>query len=110
MMEVVREQMMKMLDWYIGVRSGFQKSMGKEGKYLKKLLEPKYWQMLERTYASANIQDNWQSLLVMGSLFRKTATVVGEHFGYEYLQAEDERVTAHLKHVRDLPKDALNIY
>jgi aminoglycoside 6-adenylyltransferase len=35
---------------------------------------------------------------------------VGAHFGYAYPHAEDARVTAHLQHVRALPRDAKTMY
>ena len=33
----VRDQLMKMLEWYFGVKTGFKKSPGKYGKYLKRV-------------------------------------------------------------------------
>jgi aminoglycoside 6-adenylyltransferase len=106
----VREQLMKMLSWYVGVKTDFQKSPGKEGKYLQRYLEPHYWSMLEMTYADAYPENCWRALLVMGSLFRHVANAVGAHFGYSYPAGDDERVTAHLKHVRALPRDADTMY
>jgi aminoglycoside 6-adenylyltransferase len=106
----VREQLMKMLDWYVGVKTGFSRSTGKLGKYLKLYLEPELWAMLERTYADADHEHSWEALRVMGDLFRRTATFVATHFGYEYPHGDDERVSAHLRHVRNLPRDAAEMY
>ena len=108
--DAVREQVMKMLDWYVGVRTGFSVATGKQGKYLKIYLEPELWAMLERTYADAVYEHTWEALLVMGELFRMTALTVAEYFGYGYPQGDDERVSAHLRHVRNLPKDAAEMY
>ena len=108
--EYVREQLMKMLDWYVGVKTGFSVAPGKEGKYLKKYLEPELWAMLERTYADADTEHTWEALLAMGDLFRKTALEVAQHFGYAYPSGDDERVSAHLRHVRALPRDAAEMY
>ena len=33
-----------------------------------------------------------------------------EHFGFDYRHEDDERVSAHVKHVRCLPRDAKEIY
>lgn len=41
---------------------------------------------------------------------RITSRYVAEHFNFSYPVDEDENVTAHLKHVRMLPKDATEIY
>ena len=46
--EVVREQLMKMLTWHIGVKTDFQVSPGKLGKYFQKYLEPEVWELLQK--------------------------------------------------------------
>jgi len=106
----VREQLMKMLDWYVGMRTGFQKSTGKMGKYIEKYLEPELWQLLLRTYSDADYEHTWDALLMMGDLFQRIAIPVAEHFGFTYPYGDDERVSAHLRHVRDLPRDAKEMY
>jgi aminoglycoside 6-adenylyltransferase len=108
--DAVREQLMKMLTWYVGVKTRFSRSPGKYGKYIKQFLEPELWAMLEQTYPDANYEHTWDALLVMGELFRRTAAVVADHFGYEYSRGDDERVTAHLRYVRCLPRDAAEMY
>ncbi len=102
----VREQLMKMLTWYVGVRTGFSKSPGKLGKYLEQFLEPELWQLLLQTYADADYEHTWQALFAMGELFRRVAIPVAEHFGFSYPKGEDERVSAHLRHVHALPRAA----
>jgi aminoglycoside 6-adenylyltransferase len=106
----VREQLMKMLNWYVGMQTGFQKSPGKLGKYLEKYLQPDLWQMLLYTYSDADYDHIWDALLTMGDLFRRTAIPVAEHFGFTYPFGDDQRVTAHLLHVRTLPRDAREMY
>jgi aminoglycoside 6-adenylyltransferase len=108
--EYVREQLMKMLSWYVGIRTGFQKSPGKLGKYLEQYLEPELWQLLLDTYSDADNDHTWEALLTMGDLFRRIAIPVAEHFGFTYPYGDDERVTAHLRHVRALPRDAKEMY
>lgn len=107
---VLRDQLMQMLDWYVGIRTGFQKSPGKSGKYLQQHLPPPQWEQLLQTYAGASYEQTWDSLLAMTELFRAVAQEVAAHFGFEYPYRDDERVSAHLKHVRHLPKDATAIY
>jgi aminoglycoside 6-adenylyltransferase len=106
----VRDQLMQMLDWYVGVKTGFNKSPGKLGKYLEQHLAPGLWKMLLKTYSDANTDNTWDALETMCDLFKQIAVVVAEHFGYEYLHGDDARVSAHLKHVRSLPKNALEMY
>jgi aminoglycoside 6-adenylyltransferase len=106
----VREQLMKMLTWQIGVKTQFSVSPGKLGKYFQQYLEPELWELLLRTYADASYEHTWEALFTMGDLFRITALGVAEHFGFEYNHGEDERVSAHLRHVRSLPRDAQEMY
>jgi len=107
---VLREELMKMLCWYIGVRTEFAKNPGAFGKYLQKYLEPELWDMLMKTYADSSVENTWDDLDMMCRLFRKVALCVPDHFNFEYPEGDDRRVSAHLKHVRMLPKNAVEIY
>ncbi len=106
----VREQLMKMLAWYIGMQTHFSRNPGKLGKYFKQYLEPELWELLLKTYAGAGYDQSWEALFAMGDLFRQVALLVAGHFGFEYPYADDRRVTAHLQHVRTLPRDAQQMY
>jgi aminoglycoside 6-adenylyltransferase len=108
--QVVREQLMQMLAWHIGVQTGFARNPGKFGKHFQRYLEPELWQMLERTYAGAGFDDTWEALLTMGSLFERIAVPLAGHFGFDYPAGDARRVRAHLEHVRRLPRDATEIY
>ena len=108
--QVVREQLMKMLTWYVGVKTEFSNSPGKLGKYLKQYLEPELWAMLEKTYSDASYENSWEALYMMCDLFRMTANQVAEDVGFDYPQATDEKVSAHLHHVQLLPKNAIEMY
>jgi aminoglycoside 6-adenylyltransferase len=66
--------------------------------------------MLERTYSETDYAATWEALYTMCKLFRITATHVAEHFGFEYPNGDDEKVSAYLQDVRFLPKNAQEIY
>lgn len=102
----VRDQLMKMLVWYFGIQTDFKKSPGKMGKYLKADLEPGVWAALEKTYSDADFEHIWDSLFAMGSLFRKLATSVATHFGFQYNEQEDDNVTEYLQKIKSLPQNA----
>ena len=106
----VRDELTKMLTWHIGVKTQFSKSPGKLGKYFEKYLEPELWDMLLKTYSDASYDNTWEALLTMCDLFRMTALHVAEHFGFDYPHGDDERVSAHLRHVRLLPRNSKEIY
>jgi len=108
--QIVREQLMKMLVWHIGIMTRFSRDPGKFGKYFQQYLEPELWKMLQSTYADADYEKNWDALEAMRKLFRIVAVRVAGHFGFDYPYGDDERVSAHLKHVRRLPRDAKEMY
>ena len=101
-----RRQLMKMITWYFGMKTGFGLSPGKLGKNLRASLQPNVWTKLEQTYSDASVQNMWSALLVMADLFRETARAVAAEYGFEYPEGDDERVSAHLSHVRRLPQNA----
>jgi aminoglycoside 6-adenylyltransferase len=110
MENAVREQLMKMLTWHVGVKTAFAAGPGKFGKHLEELLEPAHWAMLEETYSDAGYENTWEALHTMCNLFRIIAIGVADHYQFEYPYGDDQRVSAHLKHVRSLPRDAKEIY
>ena len=106
----IREQLFKMLNWYIGLNTEYIKNPGKYGKYYDHLLEHEKWLLLLKTYADAEYEHTWDALLVMDDLFRMVATTVAENYGFQYPWTDDHNVTAHLKHVRGLPREAEEMY
>ena len=108
--QVIRGQLMKMLTWYVGMQTQFLRSPGKFGQYFQQYLAPELWTMLQQTYADASYENTWEALFTMCDLFRLLANQVAAHFCFEYPQGDDERVSAHLKHVRLLPKNATEMY
>jgi aminoglycoside 6-adenylyltransferase len=106
----VRDQLMKMLTWHMGIKTDFKKPPGKLGKHFQAYLEPELWKQLTMIYPDADYDHIWDSLFIMGDMFRSVAQGVGAHFGYTYPEGDDQRVTTHLWHVRLLPKDAGEMY
>ena len=108
--EVVRGQLMTMLGWYVGVQSNFIRGPGKYGKYLQRELPPELWALLLATYADADRDRTWAALDAMVELFRRVAPAVVAACGGVYPCDDDARVSAHLAHVRRLPRTAQAIY
>jgi len=105
----IRDQLMKMLTWYFGLKTGFQKSPGKEGKYLKGPLGEDVWDMLVHTYSDARPDATWEALFVMGDLFRQVAKVVASEFRFTYPEQDDRNVSAYIRRIKALPRDARTI-
>jgi len=108
--QILRQQLMKMLIWHIGMKTQFLRNPGKYGKYFKQYLEPELWNMLQKTYSDASYDNTWETLYTMCNLFRITSLNVAEHFGFDYPYNDDERVYAHLKHIRLLPRNSKSMY
>lgn len=106
----VRTQLMKMLMWDIGVRTQFSKNPGKLGKYFQQYLDADAWALLLATYSDASPDHTWDALLSMCSLFQMTGQRVAGHFSFDYPHDDEQRVRAHLLHVRALPREAKEIY
>ncbi len=102
--EYLRSELMKMLYWYAGMRTHFHQAPGKLGKYLRGMLEAELWVMLEASYAGSDFPQTWEALFSMDDLFRICGRAVGAHFGYSYPQGEDERVSAFIRQVKNLPR------
>lgn len=97
---IAREMLLTMLEWEAGIRTDFSVSMGKCRKYLQAHLPEERWQALLLTYADGSREATWNALFAACNLFRGTAKLVGEHFGYSYSDEDDLRVSGHLKRVR----------
>jgi aminoglycoside 6-adenylyltransferase len=99
-----------MLTWYVGMQTQFSRNPGKFGKYFEQYLEPGLWDMLQETYADAGYDNTWEALGTMCALFRLIANRVAGQLGFDYPHDDDERVSAHLEHVRLLPKNSTEMY
>jgi aminoglycoside 6-adenylyltransferase len=106
---VIREELMKMLTWYFGVKTGFKKAPGKFGKYIRHDIEQGLWLELENTYPDSDFDNIWESLFTMGKLFRLLGNEVASFYGFKYPQKDDERVTEYLHRIRNLARDAVEI-
>lgn len=93
---IVRDMLMKMLEWYIGVNTDFQVSAGKEGKFFKKYLPKKIYSKLQSTYSDGNYDNLWKSIEAMTELFREVGTTVGETLGFGYNEEEDKNIMEYL--------------
>jgi aminoglycoside 6-adenylyltransferase len=107
---VLRKPLVMRLEWEIGVKTGFEKSVGRAGKHLQKHLEPEVWREFEYTYAGADYDSIYESFLTFYRLFKRTAESVGQHYGYRFPAENGKRALDFLEHVRYLPEDARSIF
>ncbi|MFD7523066.1 aminoglycoside 6-adenylyltransferase [Paenibacillus chitinolyticus] len=106
---LVRAMLLKMLEWKVGMDTGFSLSIGKNGKFLKRYLDEDSWKKLLSTYENGDYEQVWNALYVTGELFEPVALQVAAEFGYTYPAEEAEKVKSYLRRVQLLAPDAKDI-
>lgn len=106
----VRKQLEKMLSWKIGIETKFSVSVGKSAKYMYRWLTEEEWNSYLSTYCGAQVQECWNAVFRMCDLFDTTARYVGQELKYTYNEEESKNARYFLEHVRQLPKDAKEIF
>jgi len=106
----IREQLLKMMQWRFVIETDSRMSPGKRGKNFGKVFAPEIMFQIGQTYAGADLDGVWEALLNTTALFRWTAQYVATRLGFDYPQSDDERVSQYLLHIKELPRDAKEIY
>lgn len=106
----VRPMLLKMLEWKVGIATGFSISIGKNGKYLEKHLSREEWQALLATYPAGGYAEVWEALYVATGLFRETAKEVTAQLSFTYELEEDCGVMRYLQRVQQLDPKANTIF
>lgn len=98
---IVRDMLVKMLEWYIGINTDFSVSAGKLGKLFKKYLPDEFYKMYTETYSDSDYNNFWSAIFKGCDLFRTIAPIVSEYFGYIYNQNEDTNITEYLTNIKN---------
>ena len=80
----MRDQLMTMLSWQVGLEKGFTFSIGKQFKYLQQHVSDAAWQRLCATWNAGSPAASEEALVGMLVLFREVSKDVAERFGYSY--------------------------
>ncbi|WP_377890435.1 aminoglycoside 6-adenylyltransferase [Alkalihalobacillus sp. R86527] len=111
MMEcVVRQDLNRMVEWWIGTNTNFEVSTGKVGNYFRKQLPASHWNTYKATYSDDNYENMWAALFSSGELFRQLGKDVARDLSFTYPSQDDENMTEYLNQVRALPSDAKVIF
>jgi aminoglycoside 6-adenylyltransferase len=105
---LMRSELLKMLNWFFGMQTGFNQSPGKLGRFYPEVLGESLWRELQQTYTGHQIEEIWSALFAMGSLFRQAAQQVALQFGFRYPDDEDARVSTFIRKVQRMPDDAVS--
>jgi aminoglycoside 6-adenylyltransferase len=90
----------RMLEWRIGLESGWTIQSGVVGKGLKRKLSLEVWSEFKATFVTAEIEQNWEALFSTIRLFSATAILVAEALGFTYPDLLDKRVMQYIRRLR----------
>ncbi len=97
----VRDMLVLMLEWYVGVNYDFQVSVGKHGKYFKKLLPETVYASFKNTYSDADYGNMWKAAFEMLSLFGTVARTVADKMHFTYDELEEKGIADYMKMVQE---------
>lgn len=106
----VRPQLLHMLSWLAGTRTGFAVSAGKSGADLPAYLPASCWERYLSTYADAEPGHVWAAVFAAATLFLDAAHQTAEALALPVNEAEAEGSLRYLYRVRELPADASEIF
>ncbi|MGI5958478.1 MAG: aminoglycoside 6-adenylyltransferase [Massiliimalia sp.] len=84
MNQILRPELLRMLSWKVGIKTGFSLSVGKNYKFLPKYLSKELWERLLSTYQMNGYSQMWNALFTCHQLFREVSKEVGEELRYPY--------------------------
>lgn len=99
--DYVRDMLNKMVEWYIGVITGFSVSAGKLGKYFEKYLPPELYAQYAATYSGSNYTEIWAAVDTMCNLFHTLALKVAMYFDFTYKHEEEDGMREYLRMVKE---------
>lgn len=92
--QVVRQELLRMISWKVGIQTEFSLSVGKNYKYLNKYIDDNLWNSLLSTYRMDTYENLWKSLFICYGLFREVSKEVAEKLGFSYPDY-DENITCY---------------
>lgn len=93
---VIREQLLRMLEWLEWSRHGWSYSTGYLGKDMKNWLDPKLYELVKKTFAGAELLEDHSAIQYMLRLVRIAAKEIADDLGYAYPEQLDLKVMAYI--------------
>ena len=102
--ERVRQELLRMLSWLAGTRSGFPVNTGKYGRWLSGFLTKAENGMLDETYCLKHIGSEEKALDCAIELFGKSLSEVCSYLGYRD-PGYHEAVTGYIRTLKEVRRD-----
>lgn len=83
-LHLMRNELLRMISWKVGLEYGFNFSVGKNYKFINKYISKELWKELLSTYCQESYEMMWKALFKCHVIFRKIAEECANSFGYEY--------------------------
>ncbi len=97
----VRNMLMKMLEWFVGVDTDFSVSFGKDGRFVQQYVTPEMYKKILSTYPDFKVEHIWDSLFTMTDLFLELSNVVQNCLNFKVNGNESMNVISYLHKVRE---------
>ena len=110
MNDLLRPQLLTLLSWKAAIPHDFHISVGKCGKYLPNYLENALWEDYLSTHCAAKTVEMWEAGEKLCALFHQTALDVANELNFAYDMQEACNSWDFFRHVRQLPRDAKEIF
>jgi aminoglycoside 6-adenylyltransferase len=80
---MMREQMLIMISWKVGIETSFSLSVGKAYKYLYKYISKELWETIIKVYRNGSMDETWDSLMLCCNIFQETTNYVSKELNYK---------------------------
>ena len=90
------------VEWLIGLESNWSVNPGVGGRKFRDYLDDATWSAYEATFATAEIEAQWQAFYASVNLFRTLMRRVAKGLGYEYPDTLDERMTEYFRWIQSV--------
>lgn len=94
--QIVRQELLRMISWQVGIETGFKLSIGKNNKFLDKYVSEEIWEELLATYQMDSYEHVWEALFKCHELFREVSQEVAGLLNYNYPEY-DENITRYIQ-------------
>lgn len=96
MESVLRDKKIKvLLDWYIGMNHDFQVNTGVMGRYFRRYLDDKIWNMMLRTYSNGDRTKSAEGLMAMFDLVHEVGVRIAEQLEFYYPEQHEKDMRAY---------------
>ena len=96
-LQLLRNELIRMLSWKVGFENSFSVSVGKNAKYLEKFISKDIWNELKKTYKTTSYIEQKEVLESLICLFEKAAQEVACFLTTTYPQETAHQILAYTR-------------